>query len=109
VYVPGKSSPLNIPPDSAALKLLQEIRDEAHRFAHTYHIKSRGKRLKASSLDEIPGVGRKTKELLLIRHKSVDQIRSKSWTKLAEIPGIGEKRARKILDYLSGNLDAYAP
>jgi len=106
VYVPGRSLPLNIPPNSAGLKLLQEIRDEAHRFAHTYHIKSRGKRLRASSLDEIPGVGRKTKELLLTHHKSVDKIRNKSGSELREIPGIGEKRARKILDYLSSNLDA---
>ncbi len=106
VYVPGRSSPLNMSPNSAALKLLQEIRDEAHRFARSYHIKSRGRRIRASSLDEIPGVGRKTKELLLTYHKSVDQIRNKSWSELREIPGIGEKRARKILDYLSGNLDA---
>ena len=101
VYLPGKSLPLNIAQRSAALRLLQEIRDEAHRFAHTYHIQSRGKKLKASSLDEIPGVGREIRKLLLTRFRSVDQIRKKSWRELAEIPGIGEKRARKVLDYVS--------
>ncbi len=106
VYVSGKSLPLNIPQNSAALKLLQEIRDEAHRFAHTFHIQSREKRLKASSLDEIPGIGRETRKLLLTHFKSVDQIKNKSWKKLAEIPGIGEKKARKILDYLSSKIDS---
>ncbi|MBA7697260.1 UvrABC system protein C [subsurface metagenome] len=106
VYLPGKSLPLDIPQNSAALKLLQEIRDEAHRFAHTFHIQSRKKRLKASSLDEIPGIGRETRKLLLTYFKSVNQIRNKSWRKLAEIPGIGEKRARKILDYLSSKIDS---
>jgi len=106
VYLPGKSLPLDIPQNSAALKLLQEIRDEAHRFAHTFHIQSREKGLKASSLDEIPGIGRETRKLLLTHLKSVDQIRNKSWRKLTEIPGIGEKRARKILDYLSSKIDS---
>ncbi len=106
VYLPGKSLPLNISQNSAALKLLQEIRDEAHRFAHTFHIQSREKGLRVSSLDEIPGIGRETRKLLLTHLKSVDQIRNKSWRKLAEIPGIGEKRARKILDYLSSKIDS---
>ncbi len=106
VYVPGKSLPLNIPQNSAALKLLQEIRDEAHRFAHTFHIQSREKRLRASSLDEIPGIGRETRKLLLTHFKSVEQIKNKSWKKLAEIPGIGEKKARKILDYLLSKIDS---
>jgi excinuclease ABC subunit C len=101
VYLPGKSSPLNIPRSSAALKLLQEIRDEAHRFAHSYHLQFRGKKLKSSSLEEIPGIGRETKKLLLTYLKSVEEIRNTSSRKLAEIPGIGQKKARKILDYLS--------
>jgi len=105
VYIPGKSLPLNIPQNSAGLKLLQEIRDEAHRFAHTFHIQSRDKKLTVSSLDEIPGIGRETRKVVLNYFRSVDQIRNKNWRELRKVPGIGEKRARKILAHLSGKID----
>jgi len=98
VYLPYQSFPLNIPRDSAALKLLQEIRDEAHRFAQSYHIRRRRKRIKDSFLDGIPGVGEKTKKLLLTHFKSISQI--KNVDEVKKIPGIGEKTARKILEYI---------
>jgi len=100
VYLPHRSSPLNIPQGSAALRLLQEIRDEAHRFAHSYHRRTRRKKVISSSLDEIPGVGEKTKKLLLAHFKSLNQLKGKSVEDLKRIPGIGEKTATKILDYL---------
>jgi len=100
VYLPHSSLPLDIPQDSAALRLLQEIRDEAHRFAHSYHRKKRRKRIKSSSLDAIPGVGEKTKKLLLTHFKSVESIKSKNLEVLQRIPGVGEKKAQKILKYL---------
>ena len=98
VYLPSRSLPLNIPQDSAGLKLLKEVRDEAHRFAHSYHRKTRGKKTRSSSLDAIPGIGKKTKKLLLTHFKSVRSIKDTEELKL--IPGIGKKRARKILEYL---------
>jgi len=103
VYLPHRSSPLRIREDSAALRLLQEIRDEAHRFAHSYHGRSYAKKLRCSSLDEIPGVGAKTKRLLLSYFKSLNEIKKKSAEELEIVPGIGRKRAEKILEYLREN------
>ena len=100
VYCPDSSFPLNIPSDSIALKLLQEIRDEAHRFAYSYHKKKRGEKIRGSFLDTIPGVGEKTKRLLLTHFKSIELIKSQDLEALQQIPGIGKKRAKKILRYL---------
>jgi len=104
VYVPHSSSPLSIPQGSAALRLLEEIRDEAHRFAHSYHRRTRRKKAISSSLDDIPGVGEKTRKLLLTHFKSVNQLKGKSVEDLKKVPGLGEKTARKILDYLERNI-----
>jgi len=101
VYLPQKSLPLDIPQDSAALKLLKEVRDEAHRFAHSYYRKRRGKKARSSSLDAIPGIGGKTRKLLLTHFKSVRLIKDKDIEGLKQIPGIGEKRARKILEHFN--------
>jgi len=101
IYAPRSSSPLNIPQDSGALKLLQEVRDEAHRFAHSYHLKRRQKKLRESSLDKIPGVGSKIKKLLLSYFQSVEGIKKSSVNELKKISGIGKKKARKILDHLN--------
>ncbi|MEA1965569.1 MAG: excinuclease ABC subunit UvrC [Candidatus Aerophobetes bacterium] len=101
VYLPYQSLPLSISRDSAALKLLQEIRDETHRFARSYHIKRRRKRIKSSFFDGIPGIGERTKKLLLTHFKSISEI--KNIDELKKIPGIGEKTARKVLEYLNEN------
>jgi excinuclease ABC subunit C len=100
VYLPFRSLPLDIPHDSAALRLLQEIRDEAHRFAHSYHRKIRQRKMSHSSLDDIPRVGEKTKKALLTHFRSVSLIKNKSLEELKQIPGIGEKTARRILECL---------
>jgi len=100
VYTPHTSSPVEIPLDSAGLKLLQQVRDEAHRFAHSYHQKSREKTLRKSWLEEIPGVGRYTKKLLLSHFKSLNQLKKASIKELTAIPGIGEKRAELIKKWL---------
>ncbi len=100
VYLPSRSLPLDIPHDSDALRLLQEIRDEAHRFAHSYHRKIRQRKMSHSSLDDIPGVGGKTKKALLTHFSSVSLIKNKSLEELKQIPGIGEKTARRILECL---------
>ncbi len=101
VYIPNSSSPLNIPQNSEALKLFQEVRDEAHRFAHSYHLKRRQKKLKESSLEKISGVGPKIKKLLLSYFQSKEGIKKSSVNELKKIPGIGEKTAKKILDHLN--------
>ncbi|NQS90287.1 excinuclease ABC subunit UvrC [Patescibacteria group bacterium] len=101
VYIPHSSSPLGISQNSEALKLFQEVRDEAHRFAHSYHQKRRQKKLKESSLDKIPGVGPKIRKLLLSYFQSVEKIKKSSVGELKKIPGIGKKTAKKILDYLN--------
>ncbi len=103
VYLPSRSLPLDIPHDSDALRLLQEIRDEAHRFAHSYHRKVRQRKMSHSSLDDIPGVGEKTKKALLTHFSSVRLIKNKSLQELQQIPGIGEKTARRVLECLKAS------
>jgi excinuclease ABC subunit C len=75
VFLPGMSEPQNIPKVSSGLKLLQRVRDEAHRFAITYHRQLRSKRTIHSELDDIKGVGEKTRQKLLTEFGSVDNIR----------------------------------
>src|SRR4029453_8139727 len=65
VFVPGRSDPVEIPRGSEALFMLQRIRDEAHRFANTFHVERRSKRMTASSLDGIPGLGETRKNKLV--------------------------------------------
>ena len=87
VYVPGSSEPLRIPRGSDALYMLQLIRDEAHRFANTFHRERRSKRMKSSELDGIKGLGPARRERLLkelggmsgVRSASIDQLQSVSW------------------------------
>jgi excinuclease ABC subunit C len=100
VYLPGDPDPQNIPKTSSSLKLLQAIRDEAHRFAVTYHRKVRGRRAVASSLDDIPGVGAARKTSLLRRFGSVAQIAQADPKAIAEAAHIGEGLARSIREHL---------
>jgi excinuclease ABC subunit C len=100
VYTPHTNYPVEIPLNSAGLKLLQKIRDEAHRFAHSYHQRSRRKILRKSWLEEIPGVGEHTKRLLLSHFKSLSELKKASIEQLTLIPGIGEKRAKLIKKWL---------
>ena len=78
VYIPGVSDPQNISKSSAGLKLLQQIRDESHRFAVSYHRKLRGKRTLKSPLDDIPGIGPKRKQTLLKAFRSLKILRESS-------------------------------
>ena len=96
IYTAPDREPLRLPESSTALKLLQNIRDEAHRFAVTYHRKLRDKRTVLSELDSIPDTGEKTKLLLLKHFKSVDAVKSATAEELAGVPGIGKARAGRI-------------
>jgi len=100
VFVPGKSEPLNIPRTSAALHLLQRIRDEAHRFAIGYHHKLRQKESITSALDSVPGIGPKRKKALIKQFGSVRSIKEATSEDLLRVPGITSKVAEKIREYL---------
>ncbi len=100
IHRPGAAEPLVLPRDSVALYMLQRLRDEAHRFAITYH---RGRREKAglrSRLDEIPGIGPRRKAILLKKFGSVPGIREASEEEIAAVPGIGRALAREIKERL---------
>jgi len=99
IYILPDQPPLRLPENSTALKLIQRIRDEAHRFAVTYHRTLRDKKLTASVLDNIPDIGDKTKKLLLKYFGSVEKISEATLDDLVSAEGIGEKTARKIYDF----------
>jgi excinuclease ABC subunit C len=96
VYVPGNSDPIRLPRSSGALQLLQQARDEAHRFAIAYHRTLRGKRMNASVISQIPGVGDKRMKLLLRHFGSVAQMIHASKETIANVPGIDDKTADMI-------------
>jgi excinuclease ABC subunit C len=85
VYLPGKPEPIRIPRDAEALYLLQQVRDEAHRFAITYHRQLRSKSMVDSILDEVPGIGPRRKKDLLKRFGSLKKIREAGAEALAEV------------------------
>jgi excinuclease ABC subunit C len=102
VYFPDRPDPLQIPRGSESLFVLQHLRDEAHRFAITYHREKRGRRALASPLDDIPGVGPTRKRSLLKRFGSLAKLRQAGPDEIAETPGIGPELAQTIHDRLHG-------
>lgn len=107
VFLPGESEPVIIPHQSPALHLIQRVRDEAHRFAVSYHRKLRSRRLTHSMLDDIPGVGPKRRQALLRHFGSLGEIKKANISKLKEVEGVSDKTARVIYDYLRQNLRPY--
>ena len=105
LFQAGRKEPVILPKNSAAFFLIQRIRDEAHRFALSYHKKLRSKTIRDSLIDFIPGIGDKKKTLLLSKFKSIEHIRNATIEELKELPGIGEKTARKIKDILEVRYD----
>ncbi|MCF7792103.1 MAG: excinuclease ABC subunit UvrC [Victivallales bacterium] len=102
VFLPGKSEAVAVNKNSAALKLLQSIRDEAHRFAVSYNRKIRLRRISESILDDIPGIGEKRKHALLSSFHSVSQIKRSSPRKVCEkVNSIGIELAEQIVTYLN--------
>lgn len=90
-----------IPKDSSALYLLQKVRDEAHRFAVSYHRLLKEKNITKSILDEIPGIGEKRKSILLQNFESIDELQRSSIERIAAIPGIGTDVAEKVWKFFS--------
>ena len=100
VFIPGFSDPQNIPKHSASLRLLQRIRDEAHRFAVQYHRTIRKKRTVTSLLDSIPGIGEKRRNALLKAFGSIEGIRKASLEEIAGVKGMNRKIAEDVLKVL---------
>jgi excinuclease ABC subunit C len=96
IYFPDRPDPLLIARGSEALFVLQHLRDEAHRFAITYHREKRGKRALASPLDEVPGVGPSRKKALMKRFGSLARLSRASEEEIAATPGVGPGVARAI-------------
>jgi excinuclease ABC subunit C len=101
IYRPGRPLPLRLPEDSGALKLLQRIRDEAHRFANSFHSLLLKKRISESVLDEIPGVSQSRKKALLEAFGSVERIRKSSTEEISSVSGIGPRLGEQISLYLA--------
>lgn len=101
IYIPGRTDPLVLDRHNPGLRVLQAIRDEAHRFAISYHRDLRQKRLTESLLDDLPGVGEKRKLALLKAFGSVRALRkADAGTIMARVPGIGENLANEIVSTL---------
>jgi excinuclease ABC subunit C len=96
VFLPGRSNPVGFPPHSKGLHLLQRVRDEAHRFAVTYHRRLRSHQMARSELDGIPGVGPKRRRALLNAMGDVGRIREATVEELRAVAGMSEKAARSI-------------
>ena len=102
IFLPGRSEPVVLDRHDAALRMLQALRDEAHRFAITYHRSLREKRINSSLLDEIPGVGEVRKRQLLKAFGSVRNLAKADAGIIAlRVPGIGRNTAEKILELLN--------
>jgi excinuclease ABC subunit C len=97
VWLPGEDGPVILPRTSEGLYLLQRVRDEAHRFAITYHRKKRSAALTVSELDAIPGLGPARRAKLLRHFGSVRRISGATVTEIAELPGIGPTIAEAVL------------
>lgn len=100
VFIPDRSDPIIIPRHSEALYLIQRVRDEAHRFAVSFHRQLRSKRMTHTLIDDIPGVGPKRRQALLQYFGSLEKIRSASIKELCAVEGISQKTAEAIREFL---------
>ena len=102
VWRPGEGHPVVLPRSSQGLYLLQRVRDEAHRFAITYHRQRRSKAMTASALDTVPGLGSTRRTALLKHFGSLKKVRAASAEEIAEVPGIGAATAQAVVAALAG-------
>ena len=102
VFLPGQADPIRIARTSEALYLLQRIRDEAHRFAITYHRKLRGRRMTTSVLDDIPGLGPARRKRLLKEVGGVQAVKAASLDTLKDLPWLPDKVAEAIYKKVHG-------
>lgn len=99
IFLPGESLPLTTDADQPGVQLLRRLRDEAHRFAVSFHRKKRTDRMRRSRLDDIPGLGSQRKKELLAHFRSIDYVREASAQQIAEVPGFGPKLAQQVYEY----------
>ncbi|WP_310726827.1 excinuclease ABC subunit UvrC [Streptomyces sp. N2A] len=102
VWLPGEDDPVVLPRSSEGLYLLQRVRDEAHRFAITYQRSKRTKRLKASPLDAVPGLGDTRRHALLKHFGSLKKLRAATIDEICAVPGVGRKTAETVAAALAG-------
>ncbi|HFG8935019.1 TPA: excinuclease ABC subunit UvrC [Corynebacterium striatum] len=100
IWVPGDDEPVILPRTSQALFLLQQIRDEAHRFAITYHRQQRSKRMRSSVLDSVPGLGPQRRTDLVKHFGSVKKLKEASVDEIAAVKGFGPKLASVVFEHL---------
>ncbi|WP_432525817.1 excinuclease ABC subunit UvrC, partial [Kineococcus mangrovi] len=109
VWLPGEEHPVVLPRTSQGLFLLQRVRDEAHRFAITYHRSKRSKAMTTSALDGVPGLGQARRTALLKHFGSVKKLRAASEEEVAAVPGMGTKTARAVVEGGGGGAGAAPP
>ncbi|TAM92497.1 MAG: excinuclease ABC subunit UvrC [Jatrophihabitans sp.] len=108
VWLPREDAPAILPRTSEALYLLQRVRDEAHRFAITYHRQRRSKAMTASALDGVPGLGQARRAALLARFGSLKRLRQATVEQICEVPGIGPRTATAIAAAVARDVPAPA-
>jgi len=109
VFVPGAKEPLESEPDQLGLQLLRRLRDEAHRFAVSFHRQQRGERMKRSRLSDIPGLGPRRVRELLAHFRSIDAIQLASPEQIAAAPGLGPALAQQVWAYFHPSDDDQGP
>ncbi|AFM17195.1 Excinuclease ABC subunit C [Mycolicibacterium chubuense NBB4] len=105
VWVPSEPDPVIMPRNSDGLYLLQRVRDEAHRFAITYHRSKRSKRMTASALDSVRGLGEHRRKALVTHFGSLARLKQASVEEITSVPGIGEATARAVLEALGAPVE----
>jgi len=103
VFLPGRANPINFGRDEDLLLFLQRIRNEAHRFALTYHRKKRSDKTFQSILDTIPGIGEKRKKMLLMHYGGIGKIKNASIDELRQLPGMNIQIAKELKKYVSND------
>lgn len=106
IFLPGESLPLQTEAEQPGVQLLRRLRDEAHRFAVSFHRQKRSDRMRRSRLSEIPGLGQHRQKELLAAFRSIDYIREASTEQLTTVPGIGPQLAQQIYDYFHPSAEA---
>ena len=100
IVVPGRDEPILLRADDPALRLLQQIRDEAHRFAIGFHRQERSKTRLTSVLDDVPGIGRQRRIKLLRHFGSLSALRAAAEAEIAAVPGFGPTQAARLFAVL---------
>ncbi|MDX1882878.1 excinuclease ABC subunit UvrC [Mycolicibacterium sp. 120270] len=109
VWVPSEPDPVIMPRNSEGLFLLQRVRDEAHRFAVNYHRSKRSKRMTASALDSVPGLGEHRRKALVTHFGSLARLKQASIDEITSVPGIGVTTAKSVLEALGVTTESSAP